>query len=293
MPICRRSATEMRALGSTVAAACILATHALGAQPAATSGVAAIQDQGNAATERLKAVVAKQKTGAAPIPTPTLPPLSAPEIQRRAFDAMHRTSNPAMEDRARAALASGRAELTHERDAMSKRLGQALGLEAPDMHALAKGATPASAKDWVPALFVSSSMPTAILRTYAAQLEKVRGVMAFRGMPGGLTKVAPMVKLSAEILRRDPGCEGPACVMRNVQLIVDPILFRQHGVIRVPALAMVPGDPTQPYCEREDDSPTAAHIIYGDSALSGMLAEYARLGGGKEVSDAQARLDAR
>ena len=293
MPICRRSATEVRALGSAVAAACILATHALGAQPAAATGVAAIQDQGNAAAERLKAAVAKQKTGAEPLPTPTLPSSAEPQLQRRAFDAMHRSPDPAMDDRARAALASGRAELTHEHDAMSKRLGQALGLEAPEMMALAKGATPAAAKGWVPALFVSSSMPTAILRTYAAQLEKVHGVMAFRGMPGGLTKVAPMAKLSAEILRSDPGCEGPACVIRDVQLIVDPILFRQHGVIRVPALAMVPGDPTQPYCEREDDSPTAAHIIYGDSALSGMLAEYARLGGDTEVSDAQSRLDPR
>ena len=292
MPICRRSATEMRALGSAVAAACILATHALGAQPAAASGVAAIQEQGNVAAERLKAAVAKQ-TGAAPLPRPTLPSLPDPQLQRRAFDAMHRTPNPAMDDRARAAVTSGRAELARERDAAAKRLGQALGLEAPNVQALAKGATPASVKGWVPALFVSSSMPTAILRTYADQLEKVHGVMAFRGMPGGLTKVAPMAKLSAEILRRDPGCEGPACVMRDVQLIVDPILFRQHGVIRVPALAMVPGDPTQPYCEREEDSPTAAHIIYGDSALSGMLAEYARLGGDKEVSDAQARLDAR
>lgn len=293
MPICRRSATEVRALGSTVVAACILATHALGAQPAAASGIAAIKDQGNAAAKRLKVAVAKQKTGAAPIPTPTLPPHPASQIQRRAFDAMHRAPNPAMDDRARAALASGRAEFARDRDAMAKRLGQSLGLEAPDVQALAKGTAPASAKGWVPALFVSSSMPTAILRTYAAQLEKVHGVMAFRGMPGGLTKVAPMAKLSAEILRRDSGCEGPACVMRDVQLIVDPILFRQHDVIRVPALAMVPGDPTQPYCEREDDSPTAAHIIYGDSALSGMLAEYARLGGGKEVSDAQARLDPR
>lgn len=293
MPICRRSATEVRALGSAVAAACILATPALGAQPAAATGVAAIQDQGNAAAERLKAALAKQKAAATPIPTPTLPPLPAPQIQRRAFDGVHRSPNQAMDGRARAALASGRAELARGRDAMAKRLGQALGLEAPDVQALAKGATPASAKGWVPALFASSSMPVATLRTYAAQLEKVHGVMAFRGMPGGLTKVAPMAKLSAEILRRDPGCEGPACVMRDVQLIVDPILFRQHGVMRVPALAMVPGDPTQPYCEREDDSPTAAHIIYGDSALSGMLAEYARLGGGNEVSDAQVRLDPR
>src|SRR3546814_3379007 len=96
-------------------------------------------------------------------------------------------------------------------------------------------------------------MPTSTLRTYAAQLEKARGVLAFRGMPGGMAKVAPMAKLTAEILRLDPGCEGPACVMRDVQVIVDPLVFRQHGVTRVPALAMIPGDPVLPYCEREED----------------------------------------
>jgi len=102
-----------------------------------------------------------------------------------------------------------------------------------------------------------------------------------------------MAKLSAEILRIDPGCTGPACAMRDVQLIVDPLVFRQHGVGRVPALAMMPGDPTQPYCERDDDSPRAAHLIYGDAALSGLLEEYARLGGKEEVRDAQARLERR
>jgi hypothetical protein len=53
---------------------------------------------------------------------------------------------------------------------------------------------------------------------------------------------------------------------------------------------MIPGDPTQPYCERDDESPRAGHIVYGDAALSGLLDEYARLGGNREVADAQARL---
>lgn len=56
---------------------------------------------------------------------------------------------------------------------------------------------------------------------------------------------------------------------------------------------MIPGDPTQAYCEREDESPRASHVVYGDSALSGMFEEYARLGGDREVRDAQALLGAR
>src|SRR3546814_17993889 len=81
--------------------------------------------------------------------------------------------------------------------------------------------------------------------------------------------------------------------MRNVQLIIDPVVFRQHGIAQVPALAMIPGDPTQAYCERDDDSPRASHVVFGDSALSGMFEAYARLGGKEEVSNAQARSEER
>jgi hypothetical protein len=201
-----------------------------------------------------------------------------------------RISDKAIDARASAALATGEVALANEREAQAKRLRQALGLEPDETEALAKKA-PAEANDaWVPVLFVSSSMPVAVLRSYAAQLERVHGVLAFRGMPGGLRRVGPMAKLSAQILRLDPGCEGPSCAMRNVQMIVDPILFRVYGVARVPALAMVPGDPLQAYCERDEGSPVATHLVFGDSALDGLFDEYARLGGEKEVRSAQALL---
>ena len=263
------------------------------AQSTSSGAKAKIEVQGDGAVTRLKEAIATQEADNGKT-SPPAPPPPDPEMRRRAFEAMKsRVTAPQMDARARAALEAGRAELDVERDAMAKRLGEALGLEAPDMQALAKGAMPSAKPGWVPVLFVSSSMPVAVLRSYAAQLEKAQGVMAFRGMPGGLTKVGPMAKLSAQILRLDSACEGPACAMRNVQLIVDPIVFRQHGVTRVPALAMIPGDPTLPYCEREEDSPQGAHIVCGDAALSGLLEEYGRLGGREEVRDAQARLDAR
>lgn len=294
MPICRRSGTEMRMLlRLAVAVGALALPVAIGAQDLPRDAKAKIEAQGDEAAMRLKKAVAAREEGTAG-KTPPAPPQADPVIRRRAFEAMKsRTKGPQIDARARAALEAGRAAMDHERDAMAKRLGEVLGLDAPGREALARGALPPVQQGWVPVLFVSSSMPVAILRTYASQLEKAHGVLAFRGMPGGLTHVAPMAKLSAEILRLDPGCEGPACVMRDVQLIVDPILFRQHAIARVPALAMVPGDPAQPYCEREEDSSIAAHIVYGDAALSGMLNEYARLGGKKEVRDAQARMDAR
>ncbi|WP_408591262.1 type-F conjugative transfer system pilin assembly protein TrbC [Novosphingobium sp.] len=250
------------------------------------------QQQGTAAMERLKRAVAHQVKGAVTGPTalPTLPEAA----RRRAFDGLRaRTPDPAMETRARAALQTGKDAFAAQREAMAQRLRQALGLDAPDVAAVTAAAAAGARRAWVPVLFASPSMPIATLRNYAGQLEQVGGVMAFRGMPGGMQRVAPMARLSAQILRIEPDCDGPACTMRNVQLIVDPLVFRQHGVSVVPALGLIPGDPTQPYCERDGSSPASRHIIYGDAALSGMLAEYARLGASEEVRDVQARLQGR
>ncbi|KTE00809.1 conjugal transfer protein TrbC [Sphingopyxis sp. H038] len=242
--------------------------------------------------DRLRRAIERRK--AEPQAGPSELPKPTEAERRRAFEVLRsQAPSPAMESRARKAMEAGKDRFAAERAAMAKRLEQALGLEAPDMKAVADAGPAPAATGWVPVLFASSSMPTATLRTYAAQLEKARGVIAFRGMPGGMTKVAPMAKLTAEILRLDPGCEGPACAMRDVQLIVDPLVFRQHGVTRVPALAMIPGDPVLPYCEREDESPRAGRVVYGDAALSGLLEGIARLGGKEEVRDAQSRLEGR
>ncbi|MGI9377310.1 MAG: type-F conjugative transfer system pilin assembly protein TrbC [Tsuneonella suprasediminis] len=293
MPICRLSASNPRAL--LALGALLLVSTAARAQDSTSPSNSRDKTaaEGNTALDRLERATAARKKEAE-TRGPTALPTPSEETRRRAFEGLRkRASSLAMDARARAALDKGKDAMAAEREAMSRRLGQALGLEAPDMEAVAGITAPPLDKGWVPLLFVSSSMPVTTLRTYAGQLERVGGVLAFRGMPGGLSRVAPMAKLAAEILRSDPGCEGPACAMRDVQLIVDPLIFRQHGVARVPALAMVPGDPALPYCEREDDSPRASHVVYGDAALSGLLEEYARLGGKMEVSDAQTRLQGR
>lgn len=293
----------MRISKRSIHSAVLLAV--LGAATAALAQVAATDvprgdarqsaaDQGQDSMNRLESAVSRGKTDAAQLPGPQLPRTDNPADRRRAFDGLRkRLPAPDMEARARAAQARGEASLAAERERQAKALRQALGLEPAEEKALAKAIPVTTVKGWVPVLFVSSSMPISTLRNYAVQLEKVRGVMAFRGVPGGLRKMGPMAKLTAQILRLDPGCEGPNCMMRDVQLIIDPIVFRQHGISQVPALAMIPGDPTQAYCERDDESPRAAHIVFGDSALSGMLEEYARLGGKEEVSHAQALLGAR
>lgn len=284
MRISRQSASSALALALAVIASAALAQD---------SARQKAQSEGESAMQRLESAVSTAKQPRADLPDPQLPDAASEATRRRAFDALRRRSSaPEIDARARAALAAGEAKLAAQREAMAKRLRQSLGLEPGEMEAVAKAA-PAAPTSWVPVLFVSSSMPVAVLRNYAQQLERVSGVLAFRGMPGGLRKVGPMAKLTAEVLRLDPGCTGPACAIRNVQVIVDPIVFRQHGVARVPALAMVSGDPTKPYCERDETSPRARFLVYGDSALPGLLDEYGRLGGKEEVRGAQALLGAR
>ena len=280
MPMSKPSAARLLALGALSCAAAALAQDS----------ARLIANEGGAALERVKTTLAGAKDSAKKASNPVLPPPASDAARRRAFEGLRaRHADKNLEDRAAKALAKGEAGLEQERDAQAKLLRQALGLDPREVDAVAR-AKRLSAEGYVPVLFASSSMPLPILRTYAAQLEKIHGVLAFRGMPGGLRRVGPMAKLTAQILRLDPGCEGPNCAMRNVQLIVDPILFRQHNVARVPALAMVPGDPLQTYCEREEDSPRARYIVFGDSALAGLFEEYARLGGVREVSHAQALL---
>jgi type-F conjugative transfer system pilin assembly protein TrbC len=287
MPICAPSIPDSHM------APLMLAFALMGAAPG-QAREAQPADQGTSAMEQLRQ--AKASANPAIHAGPDTLPAPSSDLKRRAFEAMgKRRVDPRMEAQARAAQIQAANALATEQQAMSARLHQALGLAPPDgAPTPAPPASNASAKAWVPLLFASSSMPIETLRTYAGQLERVGGVIAFRGVPGGLTKIGPMAELTARMLRVDPGCEGPACTMRNVQVVIDPILFRQHGIARVPALAMVPGDPTQPYCEREDETaPRAAHLVLGDAALSGLLDEYARLGGKEEVRDASARLAGR
>lgn len=284
----------MRISRQSIHSAAVLACTALcTAALAQDSARQKLQAQGETAMQRLEDAVTKAKRSGEAPRQPVLPGPAPEEVRQRATEDLRRRAPvPQIEQRARAALAQGEARLAAERETMARRLRQALGLEADETEALAKAAAPPPSR-WVPVLFVSASMPLPVLRAYAAQLERVHGVLALRGMPGGLRKVGPMAKLTAQTLRLDPGCEGPACAMRNVQVIIDPILFRQHGVAQVPALAMIPGDPTQPYCERDNESPRSRFLVYGDSALPGLLDEFARLGGRQEVRDAQALLGAR
>lgn len=142
-------------------------------------------------------------------------------------------------------------------------------------------------------LFVSSSVPITTLRHYARDLEAIDGVMVLRGLVGGMSQIGPTAQFVAAVLKVDPACEGPQCVMRSTPLLIDPLLFRANGIDTVPAFVFQPDIELHTYCNRDADAsvPTAEAVIYGDSALSGLVAEYARLTGDARAKSLLKELD--
>ena len=136
-------------------------------------------------------------------------------------------------------------------------------------------------------LFVSSSMPMPTLRAYAKDLSKADGLMVFRGMVGGLKTVTPTLKLMAEILRVNPGCDGPRCAMRATAVVIDPLLFREHGIAKVPALVFVEEMALAPYCDgigERTSVQASRHVIYGDLSLNSLAQELQRMSGNTRLA---------
>lgn len=123
-------------------------------------------------------------------------------------------------------------------------------------------------------LFVSKSVPLDTLRRYARDMEKLPGsMMVMRGFIGGARTMAPTVRHIAEIIKHDADCTGPACALRNVEVYVDPILFRQYNITRVPAVVYAPEVVTLGHCEEPHaiDKSKNTLIAYGDAALPYVL----------------------
>ncbi|MEM1409589.1 MAG: type-F conjugative transfer system pilin assembly protein TrbC, partial [Pseudomonadota bacterium] len=181
--------------------------------------------------------------------------------------------------RAKAAAQRGRErQRGGEAEAYSRALQGALGLTEDGTNE--DGATPPDQHltNLTTVAFVSSSVPLPTLRAYAEQLEKVGGHFVFRGVPGGMSKITPFVEYSLDVLRLDPFCKGPDCEVRNVGILIDPLLFRSSGVTRVPAFAVFEADIFQSYCQRQGEPLAVAAVSLGDVHLTGHLAELTRLG---------------
>jgi type-F conjugative transfer system pilin assembly protein TrbC len=136
-------------------------------------------------------------------------------------------------------------------------------------------------------LFVSSSVPLPTLRNYAmdmARLKDPRLVLVMRGFVGGANRIGPTASFIAEVLKADPNCELGAnreCPMREIPFIVDPTLFREAGIEKVPAIGFIPGG------NQMIGEPL---IIYGDTSLGYALERMARESGSKDLEQLAAKL---
>lgn len=208
---------------------------------------------------------------------------SVEESARSAGEAAERAANETSEmtQRAKASAQAVHSEAFRAlMNEMSPRLLEALGVEDETNNTTVADGLPADRPGLNTLAFVSSSIPLHILRSYAGQLEPIDGAMILRGGVRGLTEIGPTIDFIMEILKVDPRCTGRHCDMRDVSVLIDPVLFTQAGVTRVPAVAIVDHDPFASYCERNTKSARmdSWRITYGDASLEGHFEELDRIG---------------
>jgi len=121
-------------------------------------------------------------------------------------------------------------------------------------------------------VFVSSSVPKRTLRNYVRDVAKLKNaVLVLRGFVGGASHVKPTARFVIDILKKDEHCETAECDMWNVEVQIDPILFKRYNIKRVPAVAFAENIHFDGYCSvKEEDLNKQVHdlVVYGDSALS-------------------------
>jgi len=84
-------------------------------------------------------------------------------------------------------------------------------------------------------VFVSNSMPTTLLQTYAKEAEKYGGVLVFKGLPGGSFK--SLTKLLTAIQGENNDCP----------MQIDEEAFELYGINRVPAIILSKKDDCAPW----------------------------------------------
>ena len=122
-------------------------------------------------------------------------------------------------------------------------------------------------------VFISESVPMPVLRAYARSLHKVDGVMVLRGMKGGMGKVAPTMRFVAEIIKTDALCKNKACPSYDVPIFIDPILYAQYAIKRVPAVTLIKNKSLQQHCDYQKEIVDVNKTVsLGDASLLTHLA---------------------
>lgn len=114
---------------------------------------------------------------------------------------------------------------------------------------------------------LSSSMPEQMIRDYFAQLAgHPEAVVVLRGFVGGAQRIGPTGSLMERLMRRTTDRADGHHV---VDVLVDPLLYRQLGIDRVPAVAWLDGVEDISHCDQEDYD--AAFVVYGATTVAAAL----------------------
>ncbi len=128
-------------------------------------------------------------------------------------------------------------------------------------------------------VFISSSVPMRTLRNYARDLDRVgeKNIsFVMRGFIDGMGTFGPTREFLRELVVDDPTCwtEDPGkCRGMNVQVSIDPMLFRAFGVESVPAITYEPGfRPAEPDHGLPSEVETGdSCMVYGDASITEAL----------------------
>lgn len=118
-----------------------------------------------------------------------------------------------------------------------------------------------------PILFASSSVPEKTLKNYLVDLEKVNGVMVFRGFIGGMGKIKPTMSYMDRLVKKNTNCVKEPCARYKVPVLVDPILFKEYGIKAVPAFAVHGLTNLAAYCNGTEGLNPSKYVVYGDSSI--------------------------
>jgi type-F conjugative transfer system pilin assembly protein TrbC len=123
-------------------------------------------------------------------------------------------------------------------------------------------------------LFISASIPMPTLRRYAKDIAKNDGLMVLRGTVGADDKLGPTLAFMAEVLKKDPYCEGVNCEFVKANVTIDPRLFTINEIKQVPALVFVERFNFGGYVGKGQGGELpgkAGVVVYGDASFGGMV----------------------
>lgn len=166
-------------------------------------------------------------------------------------------------------------EFKEAQEKWTENLAETMKIDLPPQKKDSDALIPYSGK---PILFASRSIPMGTLRQYAADLEKVGGLIVIRGFIGGVSQLKPTIRFVDEILKKDTKCKIEPCERFKTSVSVDPIIFREYGIKSVPALAVHGVTNLRNYCNGTDGLNISKNVAYGDYSIEHLIGALAEKG---------------